>query len=119
MGTGGTRPAPGGPWASSAQQTAVDMPAGRRKRAKSPAADKPPPRKPYRFPPRENGAVGLPNRSGSDCFWLSTLQCMRHAPGYVDNLRQCTVGAPESVVETVRAATRAARQTCPLLPSCC
>merc|ERR1711969_487883 len=27
MGTGGTRPAPGGPWASSAQQTAVDMPA--------------------------------------------------------------------------------------------
>jgi hypothetical protein len=50
------------------------------------------------FPPRENGAVGLPNQSGSDCFWLSTLQCIRHAPGYVDSLRQCTAAAAEQLV---------------------
>jgi hypothetical protein len=50
------------------------------------------------FPPRENGAVGLPNQSGSDCFWLSTLQCIRHAPGYVDSLRHCTAAAAEHPV---------------------
>lgn len=53
------------------------------------------------FPPRENGAVGLPNRSGSDCFWLSTLQCIRHAPGYVDSLRQCTAAAAEQPVRNI------------------
>jgi len=26
--------------------------------------------------------VGLPNR-GADCFWLATLQCLRHTPGFL------------------------------------
>jgi hypothetical protein len=32
--------------------------------------------------------VGLPNKSGADCFWLSVLQCMRHTPGFSDCLRR-------------------------------
>jgi len=47
------------------------------------------------FPPRENGAVGLPNSSGSDCFWISALQCIRHAPGYVESVREHLASTPE------------------------
>lgn len=40
------------------------------------------------LPARKNGAVGLPNKSGADCFWLSVIQCMRHTPGFSESLRR-------------------------------
>jgi hypothetical protein len=61
---------------------------GKRRRVKGAAAK-------IGFPPRENGAVGLPNSSGSDCFWISALQCIRHAPGYVSALRHCLGSIPQ------------------------
>ena len=37
--------------------------------------------------------VGLPNRS-NDCFWLSTVQCLRHLPGFA----QAVTGSVESAL---------------------
>jgi ubiquitin C-terminal hydrolase len=33
--------------------------------------------------------IGLPNRS-NDCFWLATVQCLRHVPGFAQTVTACT-----------------------------
>jgi len=39
--------------------------------------------------------VGLPNR-GADCFWLATLQCLRHTPGFLAALSDSVPSGPHA-----------------------
>lgn len=62
-------------------------------------------------PPRQNGPhtvfsvsrpVGLPNRQ-NDCFWLATLQCLRHTPGFVEALAPASPAPSTSAANLLEA----------------
>jgi ubiquitin C-terminal hydrolase len=49
-----------------------------------------------------NRPVGLPNRQ-NDCFWLATLQCLRHTPGFVEAIAPAAPASSASATNLLEA----------------